>query len=415
MTKISKRLNDVIFVLFALFILANQFAVYTNFRFTSYFLFILTLGLICISYFRDKKKIYKKSVNFENFIFLLISLLLIYFYFQNKNDLNLKMFLYFVIILLISNLIYQKDNLRLILNMTLMLATLLLIIGFYGWFNGGEGGAFGNQFIYFGYRYLPSTRNEDHIIFLLAYIITLFFIFSKENSKIYFILNSLFAAILFLSYSRGYWLIYMLIFLFGFLMNIFFKYIEMKKFLKIYLINIIFLVIIILILNSIIKLSYTNTELTLQNQFYIKVNSVYKFLINDNNYSSSLESSSALSWKQKSAEYRELKKYFFEYNSGEKNNYKYYENSFLFLLVNLPLVFFLNLLYFAKESCFILKKKNYQNSNNFFYTIFILSFIYLNIIYNFTEDSVNYLYLLLMLIFKKKILRNHFTNKIHNT
>jgi hypothetical protein len=194
---------------------------------------------------------------------------------------------------------------------------------------------------------------------------------------------------------------YVIIFLLGFLMNVFFKYIEMKKFLKIYLINIIFLVIIILILNSIIKLSYTNTELTLQNQFYIKVNSAYKFLINDNNYGSSLESSSALSWAQKLAEYSEIKEYSFEYNSGEKNNYKYYENSFLFLLVNLPLVFFLNLLYFAKESCFILKKKNYQSTNNFFYAIFILSFIYLNIIYNFTEDSVNYLYLLLMLIFKK--------------
>lgn len=183
----------------------------------------------------------------------------------------------------------------------------------------------------------------------------------------------------------------------------------MKKFLKTYLINTIFLLTIILILNSIIKLSYANTELTLQNQFYIKVNSVYKFLINDNNYSSSLESSSTLSWEQKVAEYRGVIKKNFEYNSEEKNNYKYYENSFLFLLVNLPLVFFLNLLYFAKESYFILKKKNYLSTNNFFYTIFILSFIYLNIIYNLTEDSVNYLYLLLLLIFKK----TNFTQSFH--
>ena len=409
MIKISKRLNDIIFFLFLLFILTNQFATYATFKLTSYLFLALMFGLISFSYFRDKKKIYKKSINFENFIFLLISLLLIYFYYQNKNELNLKMFLYFVIILLISNLIYQKDNLRLILHMTLMLATLLLIIGFYGWFNGGEGGAFGNQYVYFGYRYLPSTRNEDNQIFVLAYIITLFFIFSKNQIKIYFILNSLFATILFLSYSRGYWLIYLLIFLFGFLMNIFFKYIEMKKFLKTYLINTIFLLTIILILNSIIKLSYANTELTLQNQFYIKVNSVYKFLINDNNYSSSLESSSTLSWEQKVAEYRGVIKKNFEYNSEEKNNYKYYENSFLFLLVNLPLVFFLNLLYFAKESYFILKKKNYLSTNNFFYTIFILSFIYLNIIYNLTEDSVNYLYLLLLLIFKK----TNFTQSFH--
>jgi hypothetical protein len=170
MTKISKRLNDIIFFLFTLFILANQFAIYTAFKFISYLFLVLTFGLILLSYFRDKKKIYKQSINFQNIIFLSISAVLIYFYFQNGNVLNVKMFVYFVIILLISNLIYQKDNLGLILNLTLLLATLLLIIGFYGWFNGGEGGSFGNQFIYFGYRYLPSTRNEDNQIFLLAYI-----------------------------------------------------------------------------------------------------------------------------------------------------------------------------------------------------------------------------------------------------
>ena len=415
MVKISKRLNDIIFFLFLLFILTNQFAIYATFKLTSYLFLVLTFSLISFSYFLDKKKIYKKIINFENFIFLLISLLLIYFYFKNENDLNLKMFLYFVIILLISNLIYQKDNLRLILNMTLILATLLLIIGFYGWFNGGEGDAFGNQFIYFGYRYLPSTRNEDHIIFLLAYIITLFFIFSKKNSKIYFILNSLFAAVLFLSYSRGYWIIYILIFLVGFLMNIFFKYVEIKKFLRIYLINIIFIVIIILTLNSIIKLSYTNTELTLQNQFYAKVNSIYKFLINENNYNSNLEYTSVLSWKQKSSEYTLIKKYYLENDKDylwddnkKKNNYKYYESSFLFLLANIPLMFFLYLLYFAKEFFFILKSKKYQKTNNFFYGIFLMCFIYLNNIYNLTEDSMSYFYLLLMLILKKTNLSQSF-------
>lgn len=401
MTKISKRLNDIIFFLFTLFILANQFAIYKAFKFISYLFLALTFGLILLSYFRDNKKIYKQSINFQNIIFLLISLALIYFYFHNENVLNLKMSIYFIIILLISNLIYQKNNLELILHVTILLATLLLIIGFYGWFNGGEGGAFGNQFIYFGYRYLPSTRNEDNQIFLLAYIITLFFIFSKKNRKIYFIINSLFAAILFLSYSRGYWLIYILIFLVGFLMNIFFKYIEIKKFLKIYLFNIIFTVLIILILNSIIKSSYTNSGLTLQNQFYAKVNSIYKFLINENNYNSNLEYTSVLSWNQKLSEYSLSKKYYLEDDNKRKNNYKYFESSFLFLLVNIPLIFFLYLLYFAKEFFFTLKSKKYQKTNNFFYSIFLISFVYLNTIYNLTEDSMSYFYLLLMLIFKK--------------
>ena len=423
MIKISKRLNDIIFVLFTLFILANQFAIYTAFKFISYLLLALTFGLILLSYFRDKKKIYKQFINFQNIIFLLTSVTLIYFYFHNENFLNIKMFVYFVMILLISNLIYQKNNLGLILNVTILLATLLLIIGFYGWFNGGEGGAFGNQFIYFAYRYLPSTRNEDNQIFLLAYIITLFFVFSKKNSKIYFILNSLFAAILFLSYSRGYWLIYILIFFVGFLMNIFFKYIEIKKFLKIYLFNIIFTVLIILILNSIIKSSYTNSGLTLQNQFYAKVNSIYKFLINENNYNSHLEYTSVLSWNQKLSEYSKVDKHYLkdknkhylkdnnkhylkdnkrEHNNKRKNNYEYYESSFLFLIVNIPIVFFLYLLYFSKELYFFIKKKKYQKINNFFYIIFMIGFLYLNSIYNLTEDSMSYFYLLLMLIFKKK-------------
>jgi hypothetical protein len=194
-------------------------------------------------------------------------------------------------------------------------------------------------------------------------------------------------------------------------MNIFFKYIEIKKFLKIYLFNIIFTVLIILTLNSIIKSSYANSELTLQNQFYVKVNSIYKFLINENNYKSSLESSSVLSLNQKLSEYRIIEKYSFSGDNFQKNNYKYYESSVLFLLANLPLVFFLNLLYFAKESCFILNNKKKSKTNIFFYLIFIMSFIYLNNIYNLTEDSMNYFYFLLILIFKKINLTQSFNKQ----
>jgi hypothetical protein len=191
-------------------------------------------------------------------------------------------------------------------------------------------------------------------------------------------------------------------------MNIFFKYIEIKKFLKIYLFNIIFTVLIILILNSIIKSSYTNSGLTLQNQFYAKVNSIYKFLINENNYNSNLEYTSVLSWKEKLSEYSLSKKYYLEDYNKKKNNYKYFESSFLFLLVNIPLIFFLYLLYFAKEFFFTLKSKKYQKTNNFFYSIFLISFVYLNTIYNLTEDSMSYFYLLLMLMFKKTNLTQSF-------
>lgn len=416
MTKISKRLNDIIFVLFVLFILANQFAIYTTFRFISYFFFTLTLGLICVSYFRDKKKIYKRLVNFTNLIFLLISFYLIYFYLQSESILSLKMFIYFITILLISNLIYKKDNLVLILHIILIFSTLLLIIGFFGWFYGGEGGAWGNQYIYFGYRYLPSTRNQDCQIFLLAYIISLFFIFSKENNKIYLILNCLFSVALFLSYSRGYWLIYLVIFLFVLLMNIFFRYIETKKFFKIYLLNIIFIIAIIFALNIILKLSNSNTQLTLENQFFTKISSIFSFFmmgmnkidINslNNNSLSHLEATSIMSWQEKTYQYLQLFR-IENYKNLDQNQYrdKYFESGVVFIFINYPVIFLLYTIYFAKQLYFIFtNNKGWHKKINLFKIIFLTSFIYLNFIYNLTVDSVTYLYFLLTIIFKNLLL-----------
>ena len=130
------------------------------------------------------------------------------------------MFTYFLIILLITNLIYQKKDIELIFKTILILAILLLIIGFVGFFYGGEGGTWGSQIFYIGYRYLPSTRNEDAQIFLLAYVITFYFIFLKKKMMTkYLIINSLFAATLFLTYARGYWLIYVIIFIIMLLMT----------------------------------------------------------------------------------------------------------------------------------------------------------------------------------------------------
>jgi hypothetical protein len=418
MTKISKKLNNIIFILFILFILANQFAIYLSYKFISYLFLGLMFSLICISYYRDKNQIYKKFINFQNIIFFSIFLLLIYFYYQNGNSLNLKISLYIATILLISNLTYQKNDLELILNITLLLASLLLIIGFFGWFHGGEQGAWGNQFIYFGYRYLPSTRNQDGQIFFLSYIISLFFIFSKKKGRTYFILNSLFAVALFLSYSRGLWLIYAIIFLFILLMSVFFQYIEAKKLFKIYLLNIFFIVTTICIFNPLIKKSYPNSQLTLQNQFYIKIISIYKFIKikNDkidinNNSISHLEATSIESWHQKLNEYLSVKSEIPKINYfAIKDNYKYYENSLLFFLLNIPAIFLLYLIYFFSEFYFlvnfIFKNKRWHNKINFTYIIFLSCFIYLNSIFNLTQDSMTYLYFLLIIIFKKLLLDN---------
>jgi hypothetical protein len=415
MIKISKKLNNIIFVLFALFILANQFAIYATFGFISYFFFILMLSLICISYFHDRKKIYKQSINFQNFIFLLIFFSLIYYYFQNESNFSLKMIIYLIIILLISNLIYQKNDLVLILHTTLLIATLLLIIGFFGWFYGGESDLWGKQYIYFGYRYLPGTRNQDCQIFLLAYIISLFFIFSEKKIKIYLILNSLFSVALFLSYSRGYWLIYLVIFSLALLINIFFQYIETKKFFKIYFLNIVFIISIIFLLNTFLKLSNPNTQLTLQNQFYIKISSVLNFTKLDknmidintlnNNSLSHLEATSINSWVEK---YDQLK-LFKELAINKKiflNQYRdrYLEFGILFIFLNYPFVFLLYAIYFSKQFYFIFTDKRWHNKINVINIILLVSFLYINSIYNLIIDSVSYFYFLQIVIFKKLLL-----------
>lgn len=415
MIKISKRLNDIIFVLFGLFIVTNQFAIYTTFRFISYFFFILMFSLICISYFYDIKKIYKKFINFSNIIFFLISFFLIFFYFQNENNYSLKISLYFIIILLISNLVYIKKNLTLIFHIILLIAVLLLIIGFFGWFYGGEEGAWGKQYIYFGYRYLPGTKNQDCQIFLLGYIISLFFIFFKKNNKIYLILNSLFSAALFLSYSRGYWLIYLVFFLFTLLMNIFFRYIETKKFFTIYLLNFIFIIAIIFALNTLLKFSYPSTQLTLQSQFFSKITSVFSIFnigmssidINhlNNNSLSHLEATSIASWQEKYNQLNSLLEIeVFKNLFRNPSHVQYFESGALHILINYPEIFLLYTIYFIKEFFFIFNNKGWHKNTFFFYIMFLTCFICLNIIYNLTVDSVTYLYFLIIVIFKKILL-----------
>jgi hypothetical protein len=297
----------------------------------------------------------------------------------------------------------------------LLIAVLLLIIGFFGWFYGGEEGAWGKQYIYFGYRYLPGTKNQDCQIFLLGYIISLFFVFFRKNNKIYLILNSLFSVALFLSYSRGYWLIYLLVFLFALLMNIFFRFIETRKFLTVYLLNFIFITAVIFALNALLKFSYPSTQLTLQSQFFTKISSIFSIFnigmspidINDlnNNSLSHLEITSIASLQEKYNQFNSLFKIGVFKNLFQNfRHVQYFESGALFILINFPVIFLLYTIYFIKEFLFIFKNKGWHKNTFFFYIMFLTSFICLNIIYNLTVDSVTYLYLLTIVIFKKLLL-----------
>ena len=87
---------------------------------------------------------------------------------------------------------------------------IFLLYGVYGWLNGGEGEGWGKLYVYFAYNYLPSTRNEDSLIFLLGFITSLYlFLFTKFNYKI-LLINQLNILAIILSFSRG---MYLLIFL----------------------------------------------------------------------------------------------------------------------------------------------------------------------------------------------------------
>ena len=70
------------------------------------------------------------------------------------------------------------------------------LLGTYGWINGGQPGL-GEQYIYFSYKYLPSTRNEDIQIFIYGFLLSLLYLFLIRWDNKIFLINQINLIIIF--------------------------------------------------------------------------------------------------------------------------------------------------------------------------------------------------------------------------
>jgi hypothetical protein len=388
-----------VFFLFSFFVFFNQFSHLSFFRFSSYItIFVLTVFILFLIY---KKELNKTILLYENIIFIPISLLLIAEYFTNKDILALKLSYYFTLIFLITNLNYNLKNIKTIFHIIFCLVLLLSVIGIIQMFNGGETNSAWDtmNFFYYGYRYLPSTRNEDLLIIALGYILSLIFIYMDDKKFIYFILNSFFSALIVISFARGYWLFYLITFFLFLVTAIFYdRRSVIFNFIKLYLLNITF----ILLFCSIITLTL---KPDLGKLFLQKINATYSVLINKDLSikSTSLERSSKKSLEQKINTFKEFK-FIPKYKLVKK--IEYFENSILFVISNYTVTSFLIFLFFFKEY-YLLIFKNKNMKNSFFHIYFLSSFFYFNIIYNLIDDSTFFYFLSVYILSKKFYLKKH--------
>ena len=280
---------------------------------------------------------------------------------------------------------------------------IFLLYGVYGWLNGGEGEGWGKLYVYFAYNYLPSTRNEDSLIFLLGFITSLYlFLFTKFNYKI-LLINLLNILAIILSFSRG---MYLLIFL-NLIMLIFYIISNTNKFKFVAI-----LIVTLLIQFSLIQIINKSTEMDLNSVFVVKLQSFshlgdstgntiskknYTYLLNSSRNSSKIKINE---WKNFMNEIKVMMSndnYFFNLvNKFFVNKKKYYENSVLYILGNFSIFLsFVILIFILKNTLKI--KNNFEYSKDIFKLVIFVNFILLNTIYNYLDDIWNYLIILYLI------------------
>lgn len=384
-----------------------------------FFDFFFLITFLFVSLFKVKKKF---KINFDKIIIALPLFILFIISLINYTQIGILIDLkisYYLLLIIISYIFFdlQKKDLEFFLLVLIYGSFFLILYGLYGWFNGGENiNDWGINYFYFGYTYLPSTRNEDSFIFLIGYLLTLYFLFfEKKNKKMIFLINQLNLIAIILSFSRGAYLS-LIITLFAFLI-INRNKIQLASFIKYFFSSILISVFLFNISNQV-------TKIDLGLVFKTKVGSVFKFInkydvrttnlkfselddfydLNFNNKKyKSLEKTSLYSLQLKINDWKKI------LDTSESN--RYYENGFIYLYKNYGLfsiilsIFFFSLLYFN-----FLKKKNKKNFiENLNLNILIL-FLFLNIIYNFLDDYINYLIILFLLASTK--IETNLLNKV---
>jgi len=371
--------------------------------------FIDIFFLVIIFFFYISKILKDFKINLNKFFFfiplIVFSFFPILFYFKNGYKLDLKIWIYLVII--ISSILifkFKKKDLKLFFFIITVFSIFLFLYGTFGWLKGGENESWGKIFVYFGYTYLPSTRNEDMLIFLLSFIISLNLLLFNENKKLYLIFNQINLLAILLSFSRGGFISLIISIIIFTVLNR--KILNIRKIANYLLIS---SITILIGFNS-----YNKTvDINLYKYFLAKMNSSVNFLKNyseekanleftelENNYVfseglnntnyKSIEKTSLYSLQLKMQEWRDL-------FSKNRKSHNYYENSLIYIYKNyniFPIIilifFFSNLTYF-----YLLNLNDHHKRINF---QILVIFFFLNLIYNYLDDFLNYLILLMLLI-----------------
>lgn len=405
-TKAYKNNSDRLVLFFFLLATLNQ----TKFLFPSYnfiyyaYVFIFFSYVILIFY---KKKI---PINEINNYFLLIIIILLFLIeslvYKNAFDLKISIFLSSVVFL---SFLVSEFNLKKKFLCFIYTSLFFLLVGAYGFLKGGQGSSWGNEYIYFGYHYLSSTRNEDAQIFLYGFLFSLFYIFYyKLNWKI-LIINQLNLLALILSFSRGIYLLLFFNFALIYIFIIFKQSNKLKHFLLYLLISLIFTYSSFQIINNTVKVD-------LNSLFVTKLVSLYGF-VNKNETKFQEENKDLIKLKHlyknsvQSLRFKQDSWLFFFENSTKiifkniiyKNENKdYEESSLLYSLKELSIIIFFLL------CCFILLQvyKVFKNENiiekKLFFLIILVNFILLNSNYNYYDDIWNYLILFYLVLSSKK-------------
>ena len=409
--KQKKNIDTIILKLFFLFCFINQIKFLNDkFEILHDFIFIIFSILIAWSIFFNKKNIVK--IKFFLPLFLVSLIILIDFYY-NRSLFDLRISIYFFLVAALSYLT-NEIKLEFFTRGLIYFSLIFSLLGTYGWINGGEPGAWGEQFIYFSYKYIPSTRNEDIQIFIYGFLLSLLYLFLIRWDNKIFLINQINLIIIFLSFSRGSYLITFLNISFFLIFLLFLKKRLFKK-LMIYV-----LLTPIISFTSIIAVNKT-VDINLFSVFKVKLESFNykskKLDLSGPESHAHLMRSSRQSLNEKINEWDKSKKNivnfeknlnFFDLQKVFAKDKRYYESSFLYLLNNFNIIVILIILFFIIKNIYFSFYK-YNNLNEKIFFVFLsVNFILLNFIYNYMDDIWNYLIIYYLIsVSNRKFKNNH--------
>ena len=409
--KQKKDIDTIILKLFFLFCFINQVKFLNDkFEILHDFIFIIFSILIAWSIFFNKKNIIKIKFFLP---LILVSLIILIDFYYNRSLFDLRIAIYFFLVTALSYLT-NEIKLEFFTRSLIYLSLIFSLLGTYGWINGGQPGAWGEQYIYFSYKYLPSTRNEDIQIFIYGFLLSLLYLFLIRWDNKIFLINQINLIIIFLSFSRGSYLITFLNISLFLILFLFLKKGHFKK-LMIYV-----LLTPIISFTSIIAINKT-VDINLFSVFKVKLESFNykskKLDLSGPESHAHLMRSSRQSLNEKINEWDKSKKNilnfeknlnFFDLQKVFVKDKRYYESSFLYLLNNFNIIVILMILFFIIKNIYFSFFK-YNNLNEKIFFVFLsVNFILLNFIYNYMDDIWNYLIIYYLIsVSNRKFKNNH--------